>query len=137
MLRAGYLLNFGALNMRENEIEKPQKLLQRIAVIVLGWIFILGGMLRAVSSHCAGRRPSICRRSHAEPEEQFLHRVVEKCRARLVFVERALAYSLELKSSGIFVGRLPAISDRSSNFARHTRLGPGQKLEVNNAATIY
>lgn len=75
--------------MRENEIEKPGKPLQRLAVITLAWFFILGGIAGLFLPIVPGGVLVIAGAFMLTPKNALLHRLVEKWRARFPFLTRA------------------------------------------------
>jgi uncharacterized membrane protein YbaN (DUF454 family) len=75
--------------MQEVEIRKTQKLPQRIAVIALGWIFIVGGIVGLFLPILPGGILILAGVFMLSPQSTLLRRALEKCRARFPVLERA------------------------------------------------
>jgi len=74
--------------MPENEIEKPHKPLQRLAVIFLAWVFILGGVAGLFLPIVPGGVLIVAGALMLTPKNALLQRLVEKWRARFPFLGR-------------------------------------------------
>lgn len=74
--------------MPGNEIEKPRKPLQRLAVISLAWVFILGGVAGLFLPIVPGGVLIVAGALMLTPKNALLQRLVEKSRARFPFLGR-------------------------------------------------
>lgn len=74
--------------MQEIGITKTQKPLQRIAVVALGWIFILGGVVGLFIPILPGGALIFAGALMLSPQSNWLRRALEKCRVRFPFLER-------------------------------------------------
>jgi hypothetical protein len=76
--------------MQEIAIAKVQKPLQRIAVVALGWILMIGGIVGLFLPFVPGAVLIVAGALMLKPQRAWLRRAPEKCRARFPVLERAL-----------------------------------------------
>ena len=75
--------------MQEIGITKTQKPPQRIPVVALGWIFILGGIVGLFIPVLPGGVLIFAGALMLRPQSTLLRRALEKCRVRFPFLQRA------------------------------------------------
>ena len=75
--------------MQEIGIAKTQKPLQRIAVVALGWILMIGGIVGLFLPVVPGTFLIVAGALMLNPQCIWLSRALEKCRMRFPALERA------------------------------------------------
>ena len=75
--------------MQEIGIAKTQKPLQRIAVVALGWILIIGGIVGLFLPVVPGTFLIVAGALMLKPQRTWLRRALETCRVRFPVLERA------------------------------------------------
>jgi hypothetical protein len=75
--------------MQQIGITKTQKLPQRVAIIALSWIFILGGIVGLFIPVLPGGVLIFAGALMLSPHNTLLRRILEKCRLRFPLLERA------------------------------------------------
>lgn len=75
--------------MQEIGIAKAGKPLQRIAVVALGWILMIGGVIGLFLPFVPGAVLIVAGALMLKPQREWLRRALEKCLVRLPFLERA------------------------------------------------
>jgi len=75
--------------MQEIGIAKTQKPLQRIAVVALGWILMIGGIVGLFLPVLPGTFLIVAGALMLNPQRTWLSRAMEKCRMRFPALERA------------------------------------------------
>jgi len=68
--------------------KKKEKPLQRIAVVALGWIFVLGGIVGLFIPILPGGVLILAGALMLSPQSTWLRRALDKCRLRFPFLER-------------------------------------------------
>ncbi len=76
--------------MQKIVIAKTQNQLQRIAVVALGWILILGGTIGLVLPIIPGAVLIVVGALMVHPQSARLRRALQNCRTRFPVLERAL-----------------------------------------------
>ena len=76
--------------MQEMENIKPPRLAQRVVIITLGWILIIGGIVGLFLPILPGGVLLLAGALILSPQSALLRRALEKCRARFPLLERAL-----------------------------------------------
>ena len=89
-MQTRHLATIEAPAMQQSGITKPQKALQRVAVVSLGWVFIVVGIAGLFLPILPGGVLILAGVLLLNPESPLLRRVLEKCRARFAFLDRAL-----------------------------------------------
>ena len=74
--------------MQEIGISKSQKPLQRVAVIALGWVFIVLGIVGLVLPVVPGAVLIVVGALMVNPQWAWFRRMLEKCRARFPVLDR-------------------------------------------------
>jgi hypothetical protein len=74
--------------MQEIGVTKAQKPLQRFAIVAVGWIFILGGIVGLFIPVLPGGLLIFAGALMLSPQSTWLRRALEKYRARFPVVER-------------------------------------------------
>src|SRR5690349_13345330 len=74
--------------MQVIETIKTEKPIQRIAVVALGWIFVLGGIVGLLIPILPGGVLIFAGALMLSPRSRWLRRTLGKCRARFPFLER-------------------------------------------------
>lgn len=85
--------------MQEIRIAKTQKPLQRIAVVAVGWILILGGIVGLLLPFVPGTVLIVAGALMLNTRCAWLRRALEMCRVRFPALERALKRLLCLGES--------------------------------------
>jgi hypothetical protein len=75
--------------MHEFGVMKSRNPLPRIAVVALGWVFILGGIVGLFIPVLPGGVLIFAGALMLSPQSTRPRRVLEKCRVRFTFLERA------------------------------------------------
>jgi len=75
--------------MQEIGIAKTQKPLQRIAVVALGWILMIGGIVGLFLPFVPGAFLIVAGALMLKPQRGWLRRALETCRVRFPVLERA------------------------------------------------
>jgi len=75
--------------MQEIGIAKTQKPLQRVAVVALGWILMIGGIVGLFLPFVPGAFLIVAGALMLNPQRTWLLRALAKCRMRFPALERA------------------------------------------------
>jgi len=75
--------------MQEIGIGKTQRALQRVAVVTLGWILMIGGIIGLFLPFVPGAFLIVAGALILKPQRAWLRRAIETCRVRFPVLERA------------------------------------------------
>ena len=88
-MRAAKYAKYGRSIMQEIGIRKRQKPLQRIAVVALGSVLVLGGTIALLLPVVPGSLLIVAGVLMLSPQCPWLRRALQKCRVRFPILERA------------------------------------------------